>query len=65
METVNRSSFSRNNGSSQRVQQKIIPIVDDFSSNTYSLLHWLKRQLLQLELSIVNNIDFNPTSSVS
>ena len=65
METANISSSSHSNGSSQRVQQKIIPIVDDTSSNSYSLLHWLKRQLLQLELSIVNNIDFNPTSSVS
>jgi len=63
METVNRSSFSRNNGSSQRIQQKIIPIVDDTSSNTYSLLHWLRRSLLQFH--VANNIHFNPTPYIS
>ena len=63
METVNRSSFSRNSGFSQRVQQKIIPIVDDTSSNTYSLLHWLRRNLLQFK--VANNIYFSPTPYIS
>ena len=63
METVSSSSFSYSNGFSQRVQQKIIPIVDESSSNTYSLLHWLRRNLLQFH--VANNINFNPTPYIS
>jgi len=63
METVSSSSSSHSNGSSQRVQQKIIPIVDDSSSNSYSLLHWLRRSLLQFH--VANNIHFNPTPYIS
>ena len=35
-------------------------IVDDHSSNQYSLLHWLKRQIQCI--NPVNNIRFNPNN---
>ena len=58
MERTPSNRTHSSHSTSKRIQQKINPIVDDYSSNPHSLLHWLKRQLVQFMPA--NNPNFNP-----
>ena len=62
MERAHSTSRSRCHSLSQ-CQQHQAHIVDEPSSSSHSLLHWLRRQFRYIQPC--NNFYFNPTPSIS